>query len=243
MLIYSNDYDDEMPRAGGRSSTYSPTIANWQNVTRQVAFGLAADGSGGRANITSCFYLLIKYSEVTPKSFLCKGDSGVTEFKGSEHGLTGAELIDLWDFGPAPTQAHCSYAYHFPYGVYALTSSSEPGMAVAADANPWQATPGQTARAVLDWNSFKAGTDRESIKKGNAQAHQEDGQNVLFMDGHSVFEKTPRCGVNDDNIYTRWVAGTPPDKRNGTYPVSLVDPVDRTDSFLVTDGAVTTITH
>jgi prepilin-type N-terminal cleavage/methylation domain-containing protein/prepilin-type processing-associated H-X9-DG protein len=246
MLIYSNDYDDEMPRAGGRSSTYSPTIANWQNVTRQVAFGLAADGSGGRANITSCFYLLIKYSEVTPKSFLCKGDSGVTEFKGSEHGLTGAELIDLWDFGPAPTQAHCSYAYHFPYGVYALTSSSEPGMAVAADANPWQATPGTTARPATDWPLFTPVVEtRETIKKGNSQAHQEDGQNVLFMDGHAIFEKSSRCGVDDDNIFTKWIGtGTAAgDKRNGIYPIALVDPAGRTDSFLVTDGAVTTITH
>jgi len=247
MLIYSNDYDDEMPKAGGRNSTYSPTIADWQNVTRQVAFGLAADGSGGRANISSCFYLLIKYAEVTPKSFLCKGDSGVTEFKGSEHGLTGAELIDLWDFGASPAQAHCSYAYHFPYGVYALTSSSEPGMAVAADPNPWQATAGMTARPAAHWSGtlpcFSTGTDRESIKKGNAQTHQEDGQNVLFMDGHSVFEKSSRCGVDDDNIYTRGVAGTPPNKRNGAYPVTLVDPLDRTDSFLVTDGGVTAITH
>jgi prepilin-type N-terminal cleavage/methylation domain-containing protein len=240
MLIYSNDYDDEMPRAGGRSSLYNPTIANWRNVTRQVAFGLLADGSGGRANMTSNFYLLIKYSEVTPKSFLCKGDSGVTEFKPSDEGLTGVELIDLWDFGASPAQAHCSYAYHFPYGVFALTSSSEPGMAVAADPNPWQATTGATARPLTDWNIFKAGTDREAIKKGNAQTHQEDGQNVLFMDGHSVFEKSPRCGVDDDNIYTKWIGtGTAAgDKTNGIYPVVPVDPANRNDSFLVTDGAV-----
>ena len=238
MLIYSNDYDDEMPRAGGRSSTYFPTIANWRNVSRQLAFGLLADGSGGKANMTSNFYLLIKYSEVTPKSFLCKGDSGVTEFKPSDEvpPLTGVELIDLWDFGSVP-QSHCSYAYHFPYGVFALTSSSEPGMAVASDPNPWQGTPGQLARAPTDFPLFKNGTDRESIKKGNGMTHQEDGQNVLFMDGHSSFEKSSRCGVDDDNIYTKWLAGTPIDKRSGTYAVALVDPAGRTDSFLVTDGA------
>ncbi len=236
MLIYSNDYDDEMPRAGGRSSLYRATIANWRNVTRQVAFGLAADGSGGQANMSSNFYLLIKYSEVTPKSFLCKGDSGVTEFKPSDDALTGVELIDLWDFGIVP-QSHCSYAYHFPYGVYALTSSSEPGMAVASDPNPWQATPGTTARPAADWTSFSTGTDREAIKNGNSQTHQEDGQNVLFMDGHSSFEKSSRSGVDDDNLFTRWV-GTGPtaNKKNGTYPIALVDPADRTDSFLVTDG-------
>jgi prepilin-type N-terminal cleavage/methylation domain-containing protein/prepilin-type processing-associated H-X9-DG protein len=237
MLIYCKDYDDKMPRAGGRSSMYSPTIANWRNVTRQAAFGLAADGSGGRANMTSNFYLLIKYSEVTPKSFLCKGDPGVTEFKPSEHGLAGVELIDLWDFGPTPTQAHCSYAYHFPYGVFALTTSSEPGMAIAADPNPWEMTPGYAARPATDWTLFRSGTDREFIKKGNAQTHQGDGQNVLFMDGHSRFEKSSRCGLDDDNIYTKWygIGGTA-DKPNGTYPIALVDPADRTDSFLVTDG-------
>ena len=238
MLIYCKDYDDKMPRAGGRSSMYRYAIQNWRNVPRQVAFNLAADGSGGYANITSCFYLLIKYSEVTPKSFLCKGDPGVTEFKPSEHGLAGVDLIDLWDFGPTPTQAHCSYAYHMPYGVYPLTASSEPGMALAADPNPWQATPGLPARPTMDWTSFRSGTDRESIKNGNAQTHQEDGQNVLFMDGHSSFEKSSRCGVDDDNIYTRWVGtGATADKRNGTYPVVVgAQPADRTDSWLVTDG-------
>ena len=251
MLIYCNDYDDEMPKAGGRNSVYAPSIANWRNVTRQAAFGLDAAGNGGAANITSCFYLLIKYSEVTPKSFLCKGDSGATEFKPSDEGLTGVENIDLWDFGAPPAQAHCSYAYHMPYGVYALTSSSEPGMAVAADPNPWLATTGTTARPATDWNIFKVitGATRESIKKGNAQTHQEDGQNVLFMDGHSVFEKSSRCGVDDDNIFTRWVgAGATADKQNGTYAVVVVgvQPADRNDSFLVTDnvggGGTTTTT-
>ena len=243
MLIYCKDYDDKMPRAGGRTSVYAASIMNWGaagNVTRKQAFGLAADGSGGAANMTSCFYLLTKYSEVTPKSFLCTGDPGVTEFKASDHGAAGVDLVDLWDFGPPLTQVHCSYAYHFPYGVFALTSSSEPGMAVAADPNPWQATAGTTARPAADWTKFSTGTDRESIKKGNAQTHQEDGQNVLFMDGHSRFEKSSRCGVDDDNIYTKWAGtGATADKRNGTYPVVLnssATPADRTDSWLVTDG-------
>jgi prepilin-type processing-associated H-X9-DG protein len=205
-----------------------------------VAFGLAADGSGGWANMTSNFYLLIKYSEVTPKSFLCTGDSGVTEFKASDHGAAGVDLIDLWDFGFPPTQAHCSYAYHTPYGVFALTALSDPGMAVAADPNPWQAAAGTTARPAADWTLFSSGTDRESIKNGNSQTHQEDGQNVLFMDGHSSFEKSSRCGVDDDNIYTRWVGtGATANKQNGTYPVvvnATAVPADRTDSWLVTDG-------
>jgi prepilin-type N-terminal cleavage/methylation domain-containing protein len=237
MMIYANDYDDEMPKAGGKNSIYATSIPNWRGTTRSIAFGLAADGSGGQANITSCFYLLVKYSEVTPKSFLCKGDSGATELKAADEGPDIVELIDLWDFGAAPTQTHCSYAYHFPYGVNTLSSSSGPGMAIAGDPNPWQTIPGITARPSSDWNIFRDGTDKDSINKGNSQTHQEDGQNVLFMDGHTNFEKSSRCGVDDDNIYTKWAGSrATADRKNGIYPVLTADPADKSDSLLLVDG-------
>jgi len=233
MLVYSNDYDDELPRAGLRGSTWAAPIADWKAATRSAAFGRGA-------TITSSFYLLIKYAEVTPKSFLCKGDSGVTEFKGSEHSLAGAELIDLWDFGNHPAQAHCSYAYHTPYGLYALTTSSEPGMAIAADPNPWLDSPGiakrSTAGATSDLMLFNPSGDREAIRRGNAQTHQGDGQNVLFMDGHTSFEKNSACGVNDDNIYMRAVNATDR-KKNPTPLVSGTDAFDRADSLLLTDNS------
>ncbi len=77
MLIYANDYEDEFPRAGGKGSTLRLTgaISNWMGPDRDTAFGATA-GVGGRATMTSCLYLLIKYAEVTPKSFICKGDRG-----------------------------------------------------------------------------------------------------------------------------------------------------------------------
>ena len=82
MLIYANDYEDELPRAGGRNGLWVPKIANWAAANRVAAYGANGDGS-----ITSCFYLLVKYAEVTPKSFLCKGDSGVSEFKPADEGV------------------------------------------------------------------------------------------------------------------------------------------------------------
>jgi len=85
MLIYANDYEDELPRAGGRNSTWAATIPGWDAMNRFGAYNVGQDGSGGVASITSCFYLLVKYAEVTPKSFICKGDSGATEFKPQAH--------------------------------------------------------------------------------------------------------------------------------------------------------------
>ena len=233
MLIYANDYDDELPRAGGRNSTWTGTIPQWLADNRFTAYGLSPDGSGGAATITSSFYLLVKYAEVTPKSFVCKSDSGTTEFKPAEYGAGDRELLDLWDFGPEAA-SHCSYSYHMPYGLYALTTSSEPGMAIAADRNPWITSPAAEGKDAGLLSSYNPTGGKEAINIGNAIAHQEDGQNVLFMDSHVSFEKRPFCAINDDNIYTWWDGG---DIRRGGYPIPGVsEPQDRLDSLLVHDG-------
>jgi prepilin-type N-terminal cleavage/methylation domain-containing protein/prepilin-type processing-associated H-X9-DG protein len=231
MLIYAGDYEDELPRAGGRNSVWSNRIPNWLADNRFAAYGLSADSSGGSGTITACFYLLVKYSEVTPKSFICKGDSGTNEFKPSEYQAGDRELIDLWDFGPEPLE-HCSYTYHMPYGLYALTTSSEPGMAVAADRNPWINSPAAEAKTAA-YAGFLPDGGKEAVNIGNAISHQEDGQNVLFMDWHVEFAKRPHCAINDDNIYTFWDGG---DIRRGGLPMAGSEPQDRTDSFLVHDG-------
>ena len=232
MLIYANDYEDELPRSGGRNSVWAATIPMWNAQNRFQAYNVAADGSGGQANISSCFYLLVKYAEVTPKSFICKGDSGTSEFKPADDGAGDRDLIDLWDFGIAP-DTHCSYSYHMPFGLYALTTSSEPGMAVAADRNPWQDSP--AAAAPQFPNGYAPDGGKEAVKLGNAIAHQQDAQNVLFLDIHVGQMKTPACGINDDNIYTFWDGG---DIRVGSPPVvGASEPADRLDSLLVHDGA------
>jgi hypothetical protein len=121
-----------------------------------------------------------------------------------------------------------------PYGLYALTTSSEPGMAVAADRNPWMMSPAAEAKDAAVLISYNPEGGREMVNIANAIAHQEEGQNVLFMDSHVSFMKEPFCGVNEDNIYTYWDGG---DIRRGGYPVANVsEPADRLDSFLVNDG-------
>ena len=231
MLIYANDYEDELPRSGGRNSVWTARIPQWDALNRFNAYGITATGDGGQANISSCFYLLVKYAEVTPKSFLCKGDSGVSEFKPANYNAGDRDLIDLWDFGPE-SENHCSYSYHMPFGLYALTTSSEPGMAVAADRNPWMDSPGASAKEFP--GAYLPDGGKEAVSYGNAIAHQGDAQNVLFLDIHVGQEKRPGCGINDDNIYTYWDGG---DIRVGTPPVIGSVPADRLDSLLVHDGA------
>lgn len=231
MLIYANDYEDELPRAGGRYSQWAKTIPDWDAFNRFNAYGVSATGKGGTANISSCFYLLVKYGEVQPKSFICTGDSGIKEFKPSSYKVRDRDLIDLWDFGPEP-QKHCSYSYHVPYGGYELTTASDPKMAVAADRNPWMDSPFRKAR---DFQAFDPDGSKEAIQAGNVIEHKADAQNVLFLDIHVGQEKNSFCGLNDDNIYTSWNGE---DIRRGTPPRLGSRPADRADSLLVNDLAI-----
>ena len=80
-------------------------------------------------------------------------------------------------------------------------------------------------------------TSREKMRAVNAVQHQEEGQNILFLDSHVQFEKGPICGINEDNVWTRWNGG---DIRVGAVP-AVAQPINvtenrRQDSVLVTDG-------
>ena len=236
MHFYVNDYDDELPRAGGPNATWGPT-PNWQADNLSDAFGLKA--GDGQASISASLYLLVKYEQVTAKSFICKGDINTTEFTPAKYGVREKDLIDLWDFGPDPAK-HCSFSYHIPYGAYALTSSNLPDMAVAADRNPWIDLPYAKAK---DFSRFKPdippwnGT-MEQARYGNAIAHQGDGQNVLFVDSHVEFEKRAYCGTEDDNIYTFFSQGMEPPQL-GQPPVPFMSqPGHRKDSLLLHDPPI-----
>lgn len=233
MLIYNSDYGDlPFPQAGGPGTIWQPKTNNWQADNRIDAFGLKPDGTGGSATISSSLYLLVKYTEMSPKSFCCPADRLTKPFKASDY-TSGMDNEDAWDFGPDPSR-HYSYSYHIPYSQYALLDTGDPGMAVAADRNPWLDPSTDTTGFKWDDQTMTGG--RENIKryqKGNAGPHQREGQNVLFLDNHVSFEKQSFCGVNDDNIYTYW-DGT--DIRQGAPPVIGSQPAGRLDSLLVNDS-------
>jgi len=71
MLLYSNDYDDELPRSGGRGSTWAMKIPDWTAGNRFTAYGLAANGTGGTASISSSFYLLANHESTAATPITC----------------------------------------------------------------------------------------------------------------------------------------------------------------------------
>ena len=259
MMLYANDYDDELPKAGARENNWLGALPNngWVATTRPLAYGMAApDAATGTVTLSSSWYLLIKHAECTPKMFVCKGESDTKEFSLKASGITiPATITDLqgcFDFGPNKTYQYCSYAYHVPFGAYALTTSSDAGMAVAADRNPWLPTSGTLSVQFTDFTPDMPGVGNtwkgtaEQAKNGNSEAHQRDGQNVLFIDSHVDFEKRSFVGIDNDNIYTRHAAIPTPTPQlldgimkglqpSGNAPVTATNPGDKRDSYLVND--------
>lgn len=247
MLTYASDHAGKFPCAGGRNPVWG-NVSRWDAPSRTQAFGLGADGSGGRASISSCFYLLVKYAGLMPEDFLCPGDVGATEFRlsDSRNSSDDFKLADAWDFGPDGSN-HCSFAYHVPFGVYGLSTSSDPHMAVAADRSPWflsfAGRPGEF-RALFTNSARRCGRP-EPTRHGNSKSHGQDGQNVLFVDGHVSFEERSDCGLDQDNIYL------PEGASDTRGPVMVLPtyssymPFNENDSVLIHDPVVsrTEITH
>lgn len=219
MLIYSNDYEDELPMAGGKVNQWVPRIPNWMAPSRQRAFDINIDRTGstalpaGKITTTSSLYLLVKYSEVAPGKFVCPSEPKTRAFRLNDAKETlpiGLEFIDAWDFGGRyddcnnPSR-HCSYSYHVSFDHKdSLTLAHDAGMAVLADRNPW-IDPNRVHDANLGWARFleaSEGADPNLIRLGNSDAHHREGQNVLFLDSHVAFQTRAACGVGADNIYT-----------------------------------------
>lgn len=154
------------------------------------------DGSQS-LSVTRSFWMLVRSGDVTVKQFICPS-SGDNE--------DPTDNLDVYyDF----TQlSNISYGYQVPWGP--RDTVPREGMdnraALIADKGPYSSNcsvqpfedsaqqPLTANSSPKDWRKFNSGNHGG---RGNGE-----GQNVLFADGHSSFEKTPIVGIDNDNIYT-----------------------------------------
>jgi prepilin-type N-terminal cleavage/methylation domain-containing protein len=288
MLVYANDADERFPVAGGRKAYWDMNgqIQDWDEKDWKDAFGaIPIADIPGSATVTSSHYLLVKYADVSPKQFVCRGDSGTTPFKLSDFALPGVvqDLTTVHDFGPAPSE-HDSYTYHMPYTLeaegydtsYPVSMVHNPSAPVASDKNPFQdqnaenfilgypnyvtldsitvSVGGQSLTQYSFVDPYMDNDPPDNSPYGNSASHQREGQNVLYVDAHIVFEKHPNVGIENDNIWLRWRDGDVPS--GSPKPTNAVDmqvgyiegsptpdgsgsllsrPYGRDDAFLVND--------
>jgi len=97
---------------------------------------------------------------------------------------------------------------------------------------------GQPAGDPAVWANFKPDINRRGRQHRAGEgwqrlAHQQEGQNVMFLDTHVEFEKRAYCSVEDDNIYT--VGTVDGGAEYGTMPTLTSVPLNRKDSLLMHD--------
>ena len=226
IVVYAADFEDEYPIAGSQYTFWDdPANMGWDWGMMDGGPDPNGDNSDPETTISASLYLLVKYSEIPPDEFICKGgDEKKFELsKYMDDADVDAETIrDCFDFGPLDkTWEHVSYAYHYPYinaddKRRAASQMSPVSNAILADKNPWLDTRSDTSSPALvsnlsdefDTYSADANNDPSFTKVtgqiGNSHNHAQEGQNVLFNDTHVRFEATANCGAENDNVYTNW---------------------------------------
>jgi prepilin-type N-terminal cleavage/methylation domain-containing protein/prepilin-type processing-associated H-X9-DG protein len=219
ILLYANENKGAYPRTY-YASLAAPSSCTWgTNINGGTQPPDPFQTGGPVANdVTSALYLLLRTQEITSEVFTCPSSNAekMTYNGGSNTALNFCNFAYSYSQqnqagsgGNGVLVNVLSYSYQNPYpdqtavaAGFKLNNSISAEFAVASDMNP--GTTGNNDN-VLNVNS----TDSTSnMKRANSNNHDEDGQNVLYGDGHVEFQQNPFCGVARDNIFYRKGADT-----------------------------------
>ncbi len=232
MIVYANDYDDNFPELPGEGPWAKELGFDYNSLSGPRA-------EAGRT-ISASWYLLVREADVSPKSFVCPSSSQVGFDGGNPNNL---DIIELWDFGADPYK-HVSYSMHNPYGKFPADGTRSAAFAVAGDMSPWfldgdivapaagDKAPQLITIGVSDADDNPTKRVDITVRVANSIHHDQEGQNVLYGDGHNWYENRSDVGVKRDGIYTYQSKG---DIRIGTNPTARDEANDarsKEDSFL-----------
>ncbi|MDB5330209.1 MAG: putative major pilin subunit [Phycisphaerales bacterium] len=188
----------------------------------------------GNNNVAASLFLVLKTQDITSEVFVCPSSQADRGFTGVGENI---QLSSNWQ----SIKNNLSYSVNvmFP-GKNAVASQWKwnntlgSDYAIAADINPGTANGNPTNNVTLPKHS----DSRINMALANTNNHKNDGQNVLFADGHVEFNSTPYCGSPrtdvgfKDNIYTADNGGT---HEQGTIVAAMAFPTDQYDSVLLPD--------
>lgn len=247
--MYRNDYNDFNP-------------IPWTDKVQKVGFGQGWYNAKGSTKITrwcdpawkdwdntptvgGCLYLLVKYEDVSPKTFVCP-----LAREDEEMDLDDAKEVcklNGWDI-PADFAAlndfqsgcNLSYSMNDPWG-NPLEASSPEDIPFVADKNNKFDTETFSERPYTGSGPHYQRTDYWTDEKdtsgsdeghGNSNNHETKDQTILFMGGHMEQIGTPTVGIDGDNIYTRWDESVNPvDTKIGKWGKGIFS-ADEKDAYL-----------
>ena len=246
-----------LPNTGG-----FPTIsANWNGnqayqggggANSPNSFGTPANPLGGvtpappAANDpVAAFFLLMKTQDLTPAAMVCPSSNATPDVYPANGTLPpGPASYDGWTQNPMVNCLSYSIECQYPSSSalsngWKWSAAIDPAYAIAADINPGNSNA--TLQGQVRINQVTPSSSRIQMMGANSPNHIQEGQNVLYGDGHAEWQ--PSCfagetygsGSNtwEDNIYTRngTANGT---TYSGTNTASTSSsPIDRFDTVLL----------
>jgi len=227
ILLYSNENRGAYPRT---FTTVTATVTPTWGTNPQTVSDPFLTGGPSPNDVSAALFLLMRTQEITSEVFTCPSSNAEKwDFGGGSN--TALNWCN-WN-GTAGLLKNLSYSYENPYpdtsavsGGFKLNNSVSAEFAVASDINPGTSGNNDNVFAVTTQSSAR------DMKQGNSNNHDEDGQNVLFGDGHVDFTQNPFVGVAKDNIFTRRLNGTDPTKPD-TAAANFGSPYDLNDSVLL----------
>lgn len=174
---------------------------NRSTVSRETGGTTNSGIPATQLSVTRGLWMLIRAGDVQAKGFICPS--------GGDQVDPTTEIDAYYDFKAIE---HISYGYLVPFGPTQTRPSEnlDSRMALSADKGPWYDSGSKTAfDAISTFPDEKSSpTEWRQFNSGNHGGRGAgEGQNVLFHDGHSSFERTPIVGVDQDNIFTVMVNG------------------------------------
>jgi prepilin-type N-terminal cleavage/methylation domain-containing protein/prepilin-type processing-associated H-X9-DG protein len=195
LSLYSNENHGDYPR-----TIYVPGAPLAQGTSPAAPDPFRAGGPVPN-DVTAALFLLIRTQGLPPKILTCPYNDVNTFEPDRAQNITGRS--NFTDY-----RKNLGYSYANPYpdaaavaAGYRLTNRMNPAFAVAADLNSGQ-------------------INAKTGKSDNSANHEDEGQNVLFADGHVEWKRESDCGVNKDDIY-RNQAGAAGSPSNPTDSVLL----------------------
>jgi prepilin-type N-terminal cleavage/methylation domain-containing protein/prepilin-type processing-associated H-X9-DG protein len=187
--MYANENQGDYPR-----TLYDPT----QPLTEGTGFS-AKDpfqpGGVSANDLTAAPYLLLRCEHLPTEIFICPYNDATSYVVDSANPQMHSNFTD-WT-------KNLAYSFANPYpsalvanAGYRLTSHLRGDFPIASDLNPGVKPP----RA--DVTAAAPGAIARTIEHANSLNHEQDGQNVLYADGHVEFQHTCLCGIGQDNIFT-----------------------------------------
>jgi len=250
ILLYQQDSNQLYPRTiQDTTGDPTPTFGTTGGVNAPGTtdpFQAGAKGQESPNDVSASFFLLLRNEQLTSAVFICPSSNAEAwDFGG---GSNSAQNWCNWNGTTANAGSlsrNLSYSYENPFASSTAISNGwqlknpDATYAICSDINPGTSVPNTTYNPTNVFTTAPA----SQMRMANSPNHQQDGQNVLFGDGHAEWESNPFCGTQHDNIFTGMLntatstsTGYPFLSGGGCSPTvskSNCSPYDNQDSILL----------